>query len=764
MTLASNKRQYRRRSLLPLYFGIFVLLFSVTDTVLSVTAADTETAQATEEKQGVSENQDISQQALDLSPEEQQWLTDHPEISVSNEFDWPPFDFLVSGTPQGFGIDLMNLLSQKSGVKFKYINGYTWDELVEMFFRGDIDLLHSLSITPDRLERAFFSPPYYHSKNVLILRRDTPDTHDLKDLEEKIIALPKGWSSIEFFRKHYPAVHIIEVESSRQALEYVDQGKVFATVEQEGIASYFIRKFGFTDLKLSKWIENDELQQTSSMHFAVRKQQPLLFSVLAKALATIQPEDFARLEQKWFSREGRQIGGEDVGLTPTERTYLGDKATISFCTAPDRMPLEAQQNGRATGMTSDLMEIFGERLGVLFTLLPTTSWQESLTAFKAGLCDVLPMVGETPEGKEYIDYTSSYLSFSIAIITREQHVFIGGLQDLAGKKVGVPEGDFVLSVAERKYPNVVFVRTADVAQCLLQLSSATLDAALLTLPVATYHIRHLGLTNLKVAGHSGLQDTIRIGIKKNDEKLHSVMSKVIRAIPTKEIDTVYQKWVTLTFDHRFDYSLLWKVFAAVGVLLVLIILWNRQLMKLNKQLALAHQALEGKSHELERIAVTDELTGLYNRRYLENTLVSERQRHLRYGQPMSVVMIDLDNFKRLNDTFGHQAGDTVLQKFAEILKTSIRGSDIAGRWGGEEFLIVCTASSLEGAAIQAEHLREKLAVFPFPATGRQTASFGVAGLQQGDSVDDLVRRADDALYVAKNKGRNRVERDGAPGR
>ena len=215
------------------------------------------------------EEQSYSQFQATLSNEEQEWIANHSQILVSNEFDWPPFDFVVSGTPQGFGIDLMNILAKRSGLTFKYVNGYTWDELVDMFFNGKIDLLHSLSITPEREKKALFSPPYYHSKNVLILRRDVTDTNDLKQLDGKIVALPKGWSSIEFFHKFFPKVHIIEVDSSRQALEYVDQGKVFATVEQEGIAAYFIKKFGFHDLKLSKWIENEELQKTSSMHFAI---------------------------------------------------------------------------------------------------------------------------------------------------------------------------------------------------------------------------------------------------------------------------------------------------------------------------------------------------------------------------------------------------------------------------------------------------------------------------------------------------------------
>lgn len=696
--------------------------------------------------------------AIVLTPEEHAWLAAHPIIKVSNEFDWPPFDFAISGKPQGFGIDLMNLLSERSGISFHYINGYTWDELVAMFFDGKIDLLHSLSVTPERAEKAFFSQPYYHSKNVLVLRRDAPDTNDLKELEGKIVALPKGWSSIQFFQKNFPAVHIIEVESSRQALEYVDQGKVFATVEQEGIAAYFIKKFGFHDLKLSRWIDNDELQKTSSMHFAVLKNQPILFDILTKAQGTLLPEDMSRLEQKWFSREGRQIGIDDIGLTPTERNFLQDKAMLTACVLLDRMPFESYQQNQLAGMSADFIEIFAERLGIVFNIIPASSATESLAKMKAGDCDILPMVSETTDRRNYIDFTSHYLSYSVAIITREQEGFIGGLQDMANKKVGIPEGEFTWDSVLKDYPAVTFVPFPAVTECLLALSSGAIDAALLSLPVATYNIRHLGLNDLKVAGHSGFKDTIRIGVRKNDPQLHSIMSKVIRAISARDVDAVYQKWVSLTFEHRFEYSLFWKILGGVGLALGLILVWNYQLVRLNRQIARANEELKVKSLELERISRTDTLTGLANRRHIESVLDAEIGRTRRYGRDLSIILIDLDNFKNVNDTYGHQSGDTVLVKFAEMLQATVRASDVAGRWGGEEFLVISPENNLAGVAALAELIRLRLAEIPFAVSGRQTASFGVACLVAGESRDGLVRRADDALYKAKKNGRNCVER------
>jgi polar amino acid transport system substrate-binding protein len=701
-------------------------------------------------------NIESSKISITLTQEEKLWIEDHPTITVSNEFDWPPFDFVLSGKPYGFGIDLMNLISEYSGIQFEYINGYTWDQLVEKFYQGEIDLLHSISSTPQREEKSYFSPPYFHSKNVLILRQDTVDTNDLNDLEGKIIALPKGWSSIEFFKTYYPGVHIVEVASSRQAFEYVDQGKVFATVEQKEIAQYFIQKFGFHELKISQWIENTELQKTSSMHFTVLKTNPVLFQILVKAQNNIPPEQLVSLKEKWFSREGRELGREAVGLTPDEKAFLQDKQVIRYCLPPDTMPFSAINNGQVTGMASDLIEIFSEKLNVPFELTLTSSWAESEEKFQQGACDILPMVTKPGTIHKTEDLTSAILTFQSAIITRENSDFIAGLEDFKGKKLAVVKYGMNQDNILGKYPHTILLPLENTQECLVQVSNKTVDGALLALPVAAYYIRHLGLNDLKIAGYTGTEGSIRIGIRKEQVYLHSIMSKLIRSIPQNDIDTVYQKWISLRFEHKVDYKILWKIFAAIAFLVVVILLWNRQLFHLNKKIAEANRQLEEKGAELKKLSITDVLTNLYNRRYADNKLEEEINRISRYNGDLSIILADLDYFKKVNDTWGHQIGDEVLISFARLLTDNTRECDLVSRWGGEEFLIICPETNAQGASVQAEHLRQIYSQLPFDTIDKQTASFGVATLMPGETKTSLIQRADEALYQAKKKGRNRV--------
>ena len=167
--------------------------------------------------------------------------------------------------------------------------------------------------------------------------------------------------------------------------------------------------------------------------------------------------------------------------------------------------------------------------------------------------------------------------------------------------------------------------------------------------------------------------------------------------------------------------------------------------------------LEQKNQELETLSNTDRLTGLYNRFKLEKILESELARSQRYGSYFSIAIIDIDKFKNINDTYGHQVGDQVLIGIANILKENIRQIDAVGRWGGEEFLVIFRETPLNAAISTAEKLRAAIAGHSFNMIGKKTASFGVTGYRHPDTISDMMVRADNALYHAKRSGRNRVE-------
>ncbi|MEH0665891.1 GGDEF domain-containing protein [Vibrio scophthalmi] len=160
-------------------------------------------------------------------------------------------------------------------------------------------------------------------------------------------------------------------------------------------------------------------------------------------------------------------------------------------------------------------------------------------------------------------------------------------------------------------------------------------------------------------------------------------------------------------------------------------------------------------NELKRISLTDAVTQTFNRHHLNTILNEEMNRFERYEHPFSVILVDLDNFKLINDKWGHNMGDDVLISVAKSLQLSVRKVDEVGRWGGEEFLVICTNTDLDGAAKLAEKLRSQIEALDI-ASISITASFGVATVKSHETIKQLLARADHALYQAKHAGRNSV--------
>lgn len=167
--------------------------------------------------------------------------------------------------------------------------------------------------------------------------------------------------------------------------------------------------------------------------------------------------------------------------------------------------------------------------------------------------------------------------------------------------------------------------------------------------------------------------------------------------------------------------------------------------------------LESAKLELEALATTDRLTQIPNRVRLDDVLEKEFEQATGNGTPLSIILLDIDHFKAVNDEFGHQVGDLVLRHAADLLKNHVRVEDIVGRWGGEEFLVICPHTRLMDAVQLSENLRQQLEQHSFPVIHQKTSSFGVTSFVTGDTIHSFLSRCDKALYQAKEHGRNRVE-------
>ncbi len=161
--------------------------------------------------------------------------------------------------------------------------------------------------------------------------------------------------------------------------------------------------------------------------------------------------------------------------------------------------------------------------------------------------------------------------------------------------------------------------------------------------------------------------------------------------------------------------------------------------------------------ELDRLASTDKLTGAWNRRRFEETIETEMDRLRRYGNRLSLMILDVDHFKNINDQYGHAVGDQVLVDLSDTIRSSLRSSDSLTRWGGEEFVILCPNTTLAIVSKLAERLRKKIATVNFQQVGSITVSFGAAECGPSETWEQWLHRADEALYLAKSSGRDQVQ-------
>ena len=175
--------------------------------------------------------------SITLSQEEESFIRANPRIRASNEMDWPPFDFAMSGTPKGYSIDLLNLLARKSGFRVDYVNGYSWSELVELFKKGDLDLLHSLLRNPNREKLGVFTKQYMPMPQAIVVKAGVSLPSSLADLKGKTVAIPKGWATDTYLEKNHPEIERLHVATTLDAMRAVATGKSLRNLGQRsGVA------------------------------------------------------------------------------------------------------------------------------------------------------------------------------------------------------------------------------------------------------------------------------------------------------------------------------------------------------------------------------------------------------------------------------------------------------------------------------------------------------------------------------------------------
>lgn len=705
------------------------------------------------------ENIDMVKKSIVFTEAEKSYLENKAYLTVGSMSDFAPFNFMKEGKPSGYSIEFMRLLGEQLGIEIRFTTK-PWNELMQLLNTGEIDLIPHIAVTEERKKRVEYTNFNHLIYSTGFAVRKGDSIGSMADLNGKTVTVVEKSFLHSYLSLRFPEINLLLVDSDTQGIAAVSNDEAYAVIGSLPTLTYYMQLDWRSNLKVIN-VNDAGVTTKIELPMGVVKGNTILKSLLEKANSAIPEVDVQKLKQKWI------FGTSDFSLNKAEQDFIAEHPVIRFGIRFDRPPFELLQDGKPAGITVDYITAIANYAG--FTaefIVNNLSVDDAFDMVELSRrdFDTLAVSVKNKERSLRFAFGEDYLSYPMMIITHKNSPFIGKTADLNGKLVAIEKGFLTDKWLASNYPAIKIVSTSNSIEALEMVNDEKVDAYIGNVAVANYMATHEDLTNLKIIAPSGYGSINYSFIAPKEwPELASILSKSYLALPANFHSDTQQKWFSFQIIETTNYTLIWLVLSITLLITLIVLWWNRILRreKLKTEITLkrlhrAQHLLKNNNEILKKLSTTDKLTSLYNRAKLDHALDTELERSKRYATVFAVILIDIDHFKRVNDSYGHQAGDAVLVDVANILATHVRSVDLVGRWGGEEFLIICPETSQEGVYNLAENLRLVISSYEFAGIGQLTASFGVSVYHEGDSSDSIISKADAALYQSKHAGRNTV--------
>lgn len=508
---------------------------------------------------------------IELSEQEKLWLQQHGVLKVSNQENWPPIDFVQNNIPMGLSIDYLNLLASKIGIKFEYVNGLPWNVLMERARDGQIDILHSLYQTDQRSEYLNFTRPYLDVPVVYFGRVGSDPIVNPEDLSGRRIGAIKGFAQTEVFRTEFPHLEITEFETINDAFLELSSGKVDVVADSLLVAQYIISQNFITGLEV---IGTDFFTQGHSrdlLRIASHKNEPLLASILQKAMDSVTSEEFKLISDEW---QEKYTVTDSVDLSYDELRWLSENQIIDVAVDPHAFPYEfINEEGELDGVSGDVLDLISRKLDVEFRWVGNKSLEEGVEMVAAGEVFVLPSMVAIEERLKDYKFTDSYINVSNVIFTRVGAEVFGTMESLNGKTIAQVTGYSTTKNIQRDFPDITVVEVGTSAEALKKLAVGEVDAFIGSIPLTSKVITDNSLSNIIVTGETPYTMRIAIAIRADQVMLAGILQKALASINETEKMIINQKWVSFTVERPPDYTLIWRVVGISLLALTIIFVW-----------------------------------------------------------------------------------------------------------------------------------------------------------------------------------------------
>lgn len=692
--------------------------------------------------------------SLRLSPRERAFLAEQPVVRVGFMPNYAPFSALRDGRAQGLAVELAREIGDRTGLVIDPVFDI-WPRLLDGLRAGELDMVANISYTEARAAYTLFSRPYHHVPNAVFVRAGSGRYEGLADLVGRRVGIPRDIFFQDAVIAHLGTETVTLFNRPSEMMRALSSGDQDVVIASLNHGSALISRLGLANVEvggefLLEGVEGEDLR------FGIAPDLPVLRGIVDRAVASIPATRWVELETRWLGPRQATHKDDMVSLSAGERAWLDDKGVVRVCGGGAADPYDRTGAGGAyQGVAGDMMRLLARRGGFDWELVPAGTRQEALANARAGRCDVLPFLMETPADVPGWTTTTPYLRMPAVVATLLDRPFLQGMASLSGKTVGILRHSPVRRGLSERYPDITLVPVETEAEGLDQVRAGTLDAIIGSLPRLGTLIARQRVPDIKIAGHIPDEHRIVMAFPADAPALGSALDRLIAAMSDMEAQDILDRWIAVRYERTVDTRLIWTIVAGAALLIALFLLWNRQLHRLNARLNAANR-------QLRALSVTDTLTGLPNRAYMDNRMSETFAVCLRNALPFAIAMIDADRFKAVNDEMGHAFGDACLRQIAEILDVHFRrDGDTVARFGGEEFVTFTAGATADGFPDHLEALRRRIAAHEVLYADMSrfiTVSIGcyAAVPTYGQSVRDFLEAADRNLYRAKETGRNRV--------
>ncbi|MBF0383710.1 MAG: bacteriohemerythrin, partial [Magnetococcales bacterium] len=517
----------------------------------------------------------LDEQKVELTAEEKAWIANNPQILVHNEMDWPPFNYNKGGQPLGYSIDYMNLVAKKLGIKVEYISGPTWGQFLEKIQHDELDVLLNIVNTDERRKYLLFTDSYIKAKAAIVTLKERMDLKKLSHLENRTVAIPKGFFFEEMLKNHYPKIKLKLVDNAQQGLQAVSMGEVDATIGEDVVLLYLINESFMTNLKLAGFIEDDRF--TSIMNIAVAKDKTTLRNLLQKGMNAITPSEKHNLINRWLSLDA-VAESKRINLTSKERDWLDKHPTVRLGTDPAWPPFDFVNNkGKHVGLSADVLKRLEEKLGIKFKFQPNLTWSDVVAKSKRREIDVISLASETSERREFLKWSQSIVTTPLVVAAKNDFKEVNSVADVKGQRILVAKGYAVVSHLRKNHPEIKFSEVPTPLEALKQISSGKADVYIGYLGSINYLIKDHGLFNLRVVGPTGFPaKKLSIAIRSDWPELVSLINKGLASISHDEMSLIQKKWLpTLEFKPQTgktdDQDTWWLMVIAIIIFLIMLV-------------------------------------------------------------------------------------------------------------------------------------------------------------------------------------------------